>query len=156
MKYYEDFEVGQVYDLGARSIGAEEIIAFARKYDPQPFHTDPEAAKQTAFGGLVASGWHTAAIFMGLLAETIRREAWASNGAPGIDRCRWLVPVRPGDRLTGTMEVLETRKSATRPYGILRNRSELHNEAGATVMSMDGVAIFGLRPQAGVGDEARP
>lgn len=154
MKYFEDFEVGQVFDLGARSVSADEIIAFARKYDPQPFHTDPEAARSTVFGGLVASGWHTCAIMMSLLSRTIGREGWASNGAPGIDTCRWLLPVRPGDRLTGTMRILDARRSRTKPYGIVRNATELHNQDGAKVMYIEGIALFALRPAAATAEAA--
>jgi acyl dehydratase len=149
MKYFEDFAVGEVYDLGRRKVTADDIVDFARKYDPQPFHTDPEAAKQTFFGGLVASGWHTRAIFMGLLSGTIKREGWASQGAPGLDSCRWLVPVRPGDELSGTLTVLEMRRSKSRPIGLMRNRSELTNQKGEVVVRIEGTGMYRLKPSAG-------
>lgn len=154
MKYFEDFAVGDVYDLGRRSVSADEIVAFARKYDPQPFHVDPEAAKKTYFGGLAASGWHTCAIFMSLLSRTIAREQWASMGAPGLDSCRWLMPVRPDDELSGHLEVLELRKSNTRPFGLMRNRTELANQNGEVVMRIEGTGLYGLRPAGGEEDAA--
>lgn len=153
-KYFEDFAVGDVYDLGARQISAEEIIDFAEKYDPQPFHLDDEAAKKTFFGGLAASGWHTSAIFMGLLADTIKRENWASEGAPGIRKCRWLLPVRPGDTLNGHFTVLETRRSRSRPMGLVTSRSELFNQDGVAVALLEGTAMYGLGPEATALEEA--
>ena len=154
MKYFEDFEAGEVYDLGTRAVSAAEIIAFARKYDPQPFHVDPEAAKDSAFGGLIASGWHTSAMFMSLLANTIKRENWASMGAPGLDTCRWVMPVRPGDVLSATMEVLELRRSKTRPFGILRNRGSMTNQDGKEVMFLEGIGLYGLRPGSAKAEDA--
>ena len=154
MKYFEDFAVGDVYELGARRISREEIVEFARKYDPQPFHVDEEAARKTFFGGLAASGWHTSAIFMGLLSSTIKRESWASEGAPGIKKCRWLLPVRPGDTLTGRFTVLETRRSRSRPTGLVTSRSEIFNQDGAAVALLEGTAMYGLRPDAGAAEDA--
>jgi len=153
MKYFEDFAPGQVYALGTRRVTAEDIVAFATRYDPQPFHVDEAAAGASMFGGLVASGWHTSAIFMGLLAATIKRERWASLGAPGIDRCRWTQPVRPGDTLQGSIEVLETRPSRTRPFGLVRTRSRLTNQDGGQVLEIEGTGLYALTPQAG---EAAP
>lgn len=147
MKYFEDIEAGEVWHLGSRTIEAEEIVAFARQYDPQPFHTDPEAARQTPVGELIASGWQTCAIFMGLFAEHLSRN-YASLGAPGIDKCRWLAPVRPGDTLTGRQHVLSTRRSESRPYGIVKGRSELVNQHGTQVLLLEGVGLYGLRPAA--------
>ncbi len=115
MKYWEDFKVGESIELGSHSITEAEILAFARKYDPQPFHTDPEAARRSIFGGLIASGWHTCALMMRLSVEANRREDAAATGSPGLDSCRWLKPVRPGDTLTGRSEVLETWPSEASP-----------------------------------------
>jgi len=145
MIYFEDFAAGQVYDLGRRTVTADDIVDFARKYDPQPFHVDPAAARASIFGGLVASGWHTSAIFMGLLADTIKRERWASLGAPGIDRCRWPQPVRPGDTLSGTLEVLDARRSRSRPFGLVRNRSVLTNQDDKEVLTLEGTGLYALR-----------
>ena len=100
MRYFEDFRVGETDALGSHTITEAEIVAFAEKYDPQPFHIDPEAAKATIFGGLIASGWHTCAILMRLTVEAAQREQAAAAGSPGIDSCRWLKAVRPGDTLT--------------------------------------------------------
>ena len=107
MKYFEDVRVGETAVLGSSTVSEAEILAFARKYDPQPFHTDPEAAKTSFFGGLIASGWHTCAIMMRISVEAMQRERAAGAGSPGIDSCRWLKPVRPGDRLTLKREILE-------------------------------------------------
>ncbi|HZD26945.1 MAG TPA: MaoC family dehydratase [Alphaproteobacteria bacterium] len=146
MKYFEDFSIGQVFEMGTRTVSAEQIIDFARKYDPQPFHTDPEAAKQSMFGGLVASGWHTCALFMSMLVAMIRREEMASMGSPGIDTCRWLTPVRPGDTLTGRLTVLSARRSASRPFGLVGTRSEMFNQHGEQVLLIEGMGMYGLRP----------
>src|SRR5262245_12368793 len=94
MRYFEDIRVGDKDTLGSHAVTANEIVAFATKYDPQPFHTDPEAARATIFGGLIASGWHTCAIMMRLSAEASRRAAAQTIGSPGVDSCRWLRPVR--------------------------------------------------------------
>ncbi|MDP7547543.1 MAG: MaoC/PaaZ C-terminal domain-containing protein, partial [Alphaproteobacteria bacterium] len=98
------------------------------------------------FGGLIASGWHTCAIFMGLLAETIKRQQLAGLGAPGMDYCRWLVPVRPGDVLHGRTTVLEMRASRSKPMGLVTCRTELFNQDGAKVALLQGVSMFGCRP----------
>lgn len=98
MLYFEDFSVGQVLDLGSCAVSEEEIVAFARQFDPQPFHVDAEAAAASHFGGIVASGWHTCALLMrGIVDQLLLRSA--SHGSPGVDEIRWLQPVRPGDRL---------------------------------------------------------
>ena len=147
MKYFEDIEAGEVWQLGSRTIDADEITAFARKYDPQPFHLNAEAAKATPMGTLIASGWQTCAIFMGLFAEFLTGNDYASMGAPGIDKCRWLAPVRPGDTLTAQHFVLATRRSQSRPFGIVQGRSELINQNGTPVLLVEGVGLYGLRPQ---------
>src|SRR5262245_32647886 len=111
--FFEDLEPGQVVELGSRAVTEEEIVAFGRQWDPQPFHVDPEAAKGSVFGGLIASGWHTGAIWMRLYVDALLDGA-ASMGSPGIEDLRWLAPVRPGDTLTGRLTVLETTPSARR------------------------------------------
>lgn len=147
LRYFEDFHVGQVIDLGSRSVGEAEIIAFAKEYDPQYFHTDPAAAARSIWGGLVASGWHTCCLFMRLLVDghLIHVESIAS---PGVDEIRWLKPVRPGDRLRGRLTVLETTpsKSGAR-RGTLKTLGELFNEAGERVLSLSAISIIGARPR---------
>ena len=143
--YWEDFYPGQVLETGGRSLSEEEMIDFARKYDPQPFHIDAEKAKQTFFGGLIASGWQTASLCMRMICDLYLIEA-ASLGSPGIDELRWVKPVRPGDTLRLKSTVLETRASASRPdMGTVRSRSEVYNQHGELVMHMSGVGMFRRR-----------
>ena len=138
--------VGESTELGSRTLTEAELIAFARLYDPQPFHTDPAAAKASFFGGLIASGWHTCAIMMRLSVEAMQREGMAGAGSPGIDSCRWLKPVRPGDTLTLRREILEAWPSRTKPIGIVRSRSEMINQRGETVVAIVGVTMVQRRP----------
>ena len=149
MKYFEDIAAGEVWRLDRREVSAEEIIAFATKYDPQPFHIDAEAAEQSFFGTLIASGWHTNAMVMGMLADCIKTQQLVSLGAPGIDQCRWLVPVRPGDVLSGRATVMATRPSASRPMGLVTLRTEVFNHVDANVVQLDGVGMYGIRPSPG-------
>jgi acyl dehydratase len=145
MKYFEDVRPGESDTLGSHTFTETEIIAFARKYDPQPFHIDPEAAKGTMFGGLIASGWHTCAIMMRMTADTIRRNQLATTGSPGVDSCRWLKPVRPGDTLTGRSQVLEAWPSRSKPFGFVRSRIELLNQRGEIVLSLVGLSMYRRR-----------
>lgn len=146
MRYFEDFRVGDTFDLGSQTITEEDIVTFAKRFDPQPFHIDPERAKDSIFGGLVASGWHTTAIFMrlffnGLLSDT------ASMGSPGVDEVRWLKPVRPGNSIYARFTVLESTPSRSRSnLGILRSVCELYNQDGEQVMCLKGVHFVGRRP----------
>jgi acyl dehydratase len=149
VKYFEDVRVGDATVLGSCTVTEAEIVAFARQYDPQPFHTDPEAATASFFGALIASGWHTCAIMMRLSVEAMHREGLAGVGSPGIDSCRWLKPVRPGDTITATREIVETRPSRTKPMGLVRSRSEMVNQVGETVLTMVGVSMIARRPGAG-------
>ena len=143
---FEDFEPGQVYELGSKVVSEDEIVAFARQFDPQPFHLDTEAAKDSVFGGLIASGWHTGAMWMRLYVDSLL-DGSAAMGSPGIEELRWLAPVRPGDTLTGRLTVLETTPSATRPdRGTVRIRGEMLNQDGVTVMAMTSRGHFGRRP----------
>lgn len=147
MRYFEDFPVGWLGEAGPYVVSREELLDFARKYDPQPFHLDEEAARATHFGGLVTSGWHTAAMSHRMLVEGVLRDT-ASLGSPGVDELRWLKPVRPGDILTLRMEVLEQTPSRSKPdRGSVRFRSEVRNQKGETVMSQVGIGMFGRRPQ---------
>ena len=143
--YFEDIEPGEVYELGTRAVTESEIVAFAREWDPQPFHTDPEAAKASVFGGLIASGWHTGSMWMRMYVDTMLGSA--ARGSPGIEELRWLAPVRPGDTLSGRLTVLEATPSATKPdRGTIRIRGEMVNQDGVTVMSMTSRGHFGRRP----------
>ncbi len=143
--YWEDFSVGQVIKLGMRAVPREEIIEFARRYDPQPFHTDEEAAKNSIYGGLIASGWHTCALMMRLLYDGLIKRA-ASMGSPGIDNIRWLKPVRPGDTLRAQMTIMETHASASRPdRGLIKSNWEVFNQNDELVMTMVGVGMYRRR-----------
>jgi acyl dehydratase len=146
VKYWEDFEVGEATDLGSCSITEAEILAFARKYDPQPFHTDAEAARQSIYGGLIASGWHTCALMMRLSVEAARREDAAATGSPGLDSCRWLKPVRPGDVLSGRTEILEAWPSRSKPIGFVRRRIDMLNQHGEVVVRVVGISMYRRRP----------
>jgi len=145
-RYYEDFHVGDVIDVGSVGLSEADIIAFARQYDPQPMHTDPRAATFTIYGGLIASGWHTVALFMRLLVENLVAKT-SSLGSPGVEELRWPLPVRSGDTLRGSMEILETRVSNTRPtMGIVRWRGTVRNQNDQLVMTLIGTNFFGRRP----------
>jgi acyl dehydratase len=146
LRYFEDFAVGEVYELGVRSLSQEQIIAFARDYDPQPFHVDPMAAKSSMFGTLIASGWQTIAVFMSLLVNGLLNDT-ASMGSPGVENIQWLKPVKPGDRLAGRIRVLESIPSKSRPdRGIVKTQGEMTNQNGDLVMTIRAVNFFGRRP----------
>jgi acyl dehydratase len=146
MLYFEDFPLGDVRESPSRAVTHDEIVAFARQFDPQPFHTDDEAARRTFYGGLLASGWHTTAILMRLLWETFLKDA-ASLGSPGVDEVRWIKPVRPGDTLRARFTVTEARPSQSRPdRGIVRSFSEVFNQHGEIVMTLRGLGLFARRP----------
>lgn len=147
-RYLEDFRPGDVIELGEFSLAKDEIIAFAKRFDPQPFHVDEEAAKATHFGGLIASGWHTVSALMRLMVDGYIKTT-VSFGSPGIDEIRWLRPVRPGDVLRGRGVVLDVVPSRSKPdRGHTRIRYEVENQSGETVMTMVGLGIFGRRPDA--------
>ena len=143
--YFEDFREGQVFELGEKTLTKQEIVAFAREYDPQPFHVDEEAAKQSAFGGLIASGWHTAAVFMRLYVDALLHRA-ASMGSPGVEELRWHRPVRPGDALSARLTVLDASPSANNPRrGTVYFVSEVRNGRGETVMTIKARGLFARR-----------
>ena len=146
MRYWEDFAVGDVTELGEIAVTAEEIIAFAEQYDPQPFHIDPAAAEDGPFGGLIASGWHTAALFMSLFVRGILLDS-ASMGSPGIEQLRWTAPVRPGDRLHARVTVTDSQPSSTNPKrGTIFTTSEVFNQDDVLVMTMQARGFFARRP----------
>ncbi|HXZ02714.1 MAG TPA: MaoC family dehydratase [Stellaceae bacterium] len=147
LRYFEDFRVGEVLALGSRQISEAEIIAFAREFDPQPFHVDPERARASVFGGLVASGWHTCALYMRLLVDAFVNTVAQSMGSPGIDKIEWLKPVRPGDTLTGRLTILELIPSKSRPdRGTIKSVGEMLNQRGEVVMAIRNIGFFGRRP----------
>jgi acyl dehydratase len=145
-RWFDDFAVGERFEFGAYTVSADEIVDFARKYDPQPFHLDPEAGARSHFGGLVASGWMTSAVLMRLLCDHFIPPA-SSMGSPGVDELRWLRPVRPGDALHARSEIVECRPSQSKPdRGVLRARHELVNQHGEVVLSMVGMGMYRRRP----------
>lgn len=145
-RYYEDFYPGEVIALGSHTVTAAAIIAFARDFDPQYFHIDPERAVESTFGGLVASGWHTCSIYMRLLVDGLFRET-ASLASPGVDEIRWPRPVRPGDTLTGRLTVLDATASRSRAdRGRVKHLGELFNQHQELVLSLRAVTILGRRP----------
>ena len=146
MRWFEDIHAGDVVEVGPITITQEEIVEFASRYDPQPFHLDPEAAARTPFGGLIASGWHTAALFMGMLVPAVMLDS-AALGSPGIEELRWLAPVRPGDTLRGRSTVLDTRPSETNPgRGTVFTLGEVLNQDGVVVMTLKARTFYARRP----------
>ncbi|MEP7105942.1 MAG: MaoC family dehydratase [Chloroflexota bacterium] len=136
MRYFEDFQAGEVIDLGSATLTEEEILEFGRRFDPQPFHVDPAAARESVFGGLIASGWHTGSLFMRLFTTTVLNDS-ASLGSPGLEELRWLRPVRPGDVLRGRYHVLEVTPSSSSPSrGTVRAAGEFVNQDGEVVMHL--------------------
>ncbi|KVE39150.1 MaoC family dehydratase [Burkholderia sp. TSV86] len=146
---YEDLIVGSATEVGKHTFTADEIVTFAQAYDPQPFHLDEAAAKASMFGGLVASGWHTCSVFMGMLVRNVLQGS-TSMGSPGIDEIRWLKPVRVGDTITMYNKILDKRVSASRPdRGIVSTEWEGVNERGETVITVRSKVLFGLREPKG-------
>lgn len=143
--YWEDFPVGKVSEFGHMTVSAEEIIDFAGKFDPQPFHLSEEGGKNSLFGGLCASGWHTCAMAMRMMCDGYILES-ASLGSPGLENIRWLKPVRPGDTLHVRSVVLEARPMDSKPHvGLLRVRTEVLNQHNEEVMQMEGYGMYRRR-----------
>jgi len=143
--YWEDFKVGEVHQIGEKRIDKDEIIAFAKQFDPQPFHVDEAAAKASMYGGLIASGWHTVALVMRMMCDSYMLDS-ASLGSPGIDNLKWLKPVHPGDTIRAQRTTLEVRASASRPeMGLVKTRWEVFNQNGKQVMTMEGYGMFRRR-----------
>ena len=146
MRYWEDIKEGEVVELGSRTLDKERMVAFAREFDPQPFHTDEKAAEASIWGGLIASGWLTGSVLMRIFYDGYLKDT-AGLGSPGIDELRWLKPVRPGDTLTVRLTVLETAASRSKPdRGIVRSLMEVLNQHGEIVMTTKGVNFFRRRP----------
>ena len=147
LAYFEDYQPGTSYDCGTVSLDEASIIAFAKDFDPQPMHVDPAAAAASPFGGLIASGWHTAASVMRLLVQNYLSTE-ASLGSPGIDEIRWPFPVRPGDTLRVRANVIEARQSLSKPdRGIVKTLIEAVNEDGRTVMRATAINFMRVRPE---------
>ena len=147
-RYFEDYPVGEVAAFGDYPVSEQEVIDFATRYDPQPFHIDAEAARGTIYGGLIASGWMTASCAMRMMVDHYISPL-ASMGSPGIDELRWIAPVRPGDRLSMRATVLEARPSQSKPdRGMLRFHWDVLRADGTVVMSMKGWGMYRRRPAA--------
>ena len=150
MIWLEDVAVGDVARFGAYKVERDEVIAFAERYDPQPFHLSEEAAAATHFGRLSASGWHTASMAMAMVVQHFRDTGFQSIGSPGVDELRWTKPVFPGDTLHCQTEVLETRRSTSRPeMGFVISQWSVFNQDDVAVMTMRPTAMIRTRPKAG-------
>ena len=146
--FWEDLPVGTTLEIGSVTVDRDEVIAFATKYDPQPFHLDDEAAAQSMFGKLAASGWHTCAMAMGLMVRNFLHQS-ASLGSPGLEQLKWLKPVYPGDTLTLRQRIVESRPMKSRPdVGLTRTLWEMFNQHGEQVLLMDGYGMFRRRTPA--------
>lgn len=147
MRYLEDFEIGQQFTASRGPLSEEEIIAFAKDFDPQHFHLDPETAKDTLYGGLIASGWHTAAISMRLMCDAYMVDTLAT-GSPGVDELRWIKPVYPGDSLTARIQVDDVRPSQSRPtMGVIKIYVETLNQNNQVVLTFRGTVFVNRQPQ---------
>jgi len=145
-RYWEDYEVGQKFPLGSTSFTEQEIVEFGRQYDPQSFHVDRDAAAQSMFGGLIASGWQVAAKMMRLFVDNYVDHRTAL-GSPGLDELRWLKPVRAGDTLTGHVEIADKAPSKSRPQmGIVHEHWIVTNQKGEVVMTTKGINMVRRRP----------
>src|SRR6187551_1952764 len=147
MIYFEDLVVGAETDFGAYEVSREEVLEFARKYDPQPFHLSDEAAAKTHFGRIAASGWHTCAMTMAVIARKVVNEEQAGLGSPGVDELRWLKPVYPGDTLHVRGKIIETRPSQSKPHlGSFRTETTVTNQDDVPVMRFTSIVLILRRP----------
>lgn len=143
--YFEDFVVGETITVGSRTVTEEEIVVFAKQFDPQPFHVDKEAAAQSMFGGIIASGWHTCSLIMRLMVDGFLKDS-TSLGSPGVDEVRWIKPVRGGDTLTVTTTILDVKASGSRPdRGVVWTEWRATNQHGELVATIKGMGMFGRR-----------
>jgi acyl dehydratase len=165
MKFFEDIALGERAELGVHTFTADDIKRFARKYDPQPFHLDGEAAARSHFGALCASGWHTASVWMRLMVDHQRREDEARRGrgeavaslgpSPGFRELKWLKPVYAGDTVTYATEIVDKRASNSRPgWGLMSIRNTGVNQKGEPVISFISVAFIERRPAKGAAKSA--
>ena len=148
MIYFDDLAVGQETLFGHYEVTRDELLEFARKYDPQPFHLSDEAAAKTHFRRIAASGWHTCAMTMAVIARHVVATEQAGLGSPGVDELRWLKPVYPGDRLTVTGKIVETRPSLSKPeIGSVRTETRVANQDGVDVMRFTSIVLMRRRPK---------
>ncbi|WP_346774083.1 MaoC family dehydratase [Sphingomonas sp. HDW15A] len=148
--YFEDVELGAKTVFGHYDVTLEEVLEFARKYDPQPFHLSDEEAAKTHFGRIAASGWHTCAMAMAVIARKVVEEKQAGLGAPGVDELRWLKPVYPGDRLTVTGTVVDKTPSRSKPeIGVIRTETVVTNQDDMPVMRYTSIVMMRRRPGTG-------
>lgn len=147
-RYFEDYLPGSVFEYGTITVNQADVIEFAQRFDPQPFHIDPDAAARGPFGGLIASGWHTASLTMRLVVDHYLSSV-ASLGSPGVDELRWTRPVRPGDSLRVRVSVLDARRARSKPdRGIVRSYVEVLNQDGDVVMSLKALNLLRCREMA--------
>src|SRR5919112_6377613 len=152
MKYFDDLAVGDTTEFGHYDVTREEVLEFARKYDPQPFHLSDEAAAGTHFGRLAASGWHTCAMTMAVIARSVIEDEQAGLGSPGIDELRWKKPVYPGDTLHVFGKILEKTPSRSRPdMGSFRAQNTVKNQDGEVVMTFVSIVLIRRRPEPNAG-----
>ena len=152
-RWFDDYTVGEIFEVGDHEMTEERIMSFATEFDPQRFHVDREAAAASIYGGVIASGWHSAAVLMKLLSSTLGE---SSQGSPGCDELRWVAPVRPGDRLKLRVEVMASRVSGSDPTrGILRYRNELLNQRDETVLSLYSTMFMSRQKQVSLDDGDR-
>lgn len=146
-RWFEDYVQGDVHEFGSIAVDEDEVLAFGRRFDPQTFHTDAATAARTEYGGLIASGWHTAALMMRLYADHYLSHV-ATLVSPGVDELRWLLPVRPGDVLSIRVTVLEARRSRSKPdRGIVRSAVAVLNQRGETVLTVTAMNFLLGRPE---------
>lgn len=154
MLYFEDLEVGRKQSFGHYEVTREEVIEFASKYDPQPFHLDDAAAAETHFGKLAASGWHTCAMMMAMMVENMKDNEQAGLGSPGLDNLRWKKPVFPGDTLRIESVLAEKRRSRSRPeMGIIKGHLKVFNQDDDVVLELENIGLVAVRdPDAPIKD----
>ncbi len=154
-RHFEDYTPGTVVEYGPIAVDEQDVVEFARRYDPQPIHIDCERAARGPFGGVIASGWHTAALMMRLLVDHFLSRT-ASLASPGIDELRWLAPVRPGDKLRVRIAVLDARRSTSKPdRGVVRSSIEVINQRDEVVMTVKAISMFLCRNR-GQTDDSGP
>ena len=147
MRYWEDMEVGAETTFGSYEVTREEVLEFARRYDPQPFHLSDEEAAKTHFGRIAASGWHTCAMTMAVIARYVVADEQAGLGAPGVDELRWLKPVYPGDTLTVRGRVVDATPSRSKPeIGSIRTQTTVTNQDDVPVMTFTSIVLMRRRP----------
>ncbi len=147
MLYWEDMEIGSERTFGTYAVTREEVLEFAQKYDPQPFHLSDDAAAKTHFGRIAASGWHTAAMTMRVIVDALTKEPQAGLGSPGVDDLRWLRPVYPGDTLTMRGMIIDKTPSRSKPeLGSIRTQTTVTNQDGIDVMRFISIVLMQRRP----------